>query len=196
MPYDRPLRDPGPIRLSGRERPRPAPARHDTSPVVPAQAPARPPVHAPVHARQQPTAPAAAPAAPPSPGETAAARMRRSIERARSRQLCEWFELDRLCARPRCRRAGGCRGEPSACLRTGLAQAPAAVAELARRIQEAQQQGLDMEAAFEELADCHDVFFAWTAGLAAAASRSAGAHRRTRQPAPRPPRARRKSGAV
>ena len=173
MPHDRPLRDPGPIRLSGRERPRPAPAPRPATAAAPASAPILPPTSAPASAsRQPPAAPAAAPGLPP-------------IERARARELCQWFELDRLCIRQRCRRAGACRGEPVACLRAGLAQAPAALAEFARRLLQAQADGLDAETAFEQLADYHDVFFAWTAGLAAC--RPDGGHRRTKPQSPHAP---------
>jgi hypothetical protein len=183
MPY-RPYRDQGPIRLSARERKRPAPARNDAAQAAPVQASVQAPVQPQLQAPRRPAAPAAAPLPPPSPGEAAAARARRTIERARTRELCEWFELHRLCARQRCRRAAGCRGEPVACLRMGLAQAPAALVEFARRLRAAQEDSLGVEAAFEELADYHEVLFAWTAGLAAAAPRQHGARRR---PTPQSP---------
>jgi hypothetical protein len=118
-----------------------------------------------------PAAAAAAACAPPLPAEAAAARQWRQIERESLRELCELLELHRRCGRRRCRRARDCRGEAAACLRAGLAHAPAALAEFVGQFRQARADGLGLEDAFEELADFHDVCFAWTAGLAAGSRR-------------------------
>ena len=94
------------------------------------------------------------------------------LERQRWRHACDWLELFRICRQARCRHAGRCRGEPVACLRAGVRQAPQPARDFVRAMMQAQELGLPFEEAFEDLADCHDGYFGWLAGLAAAGQRS------------------------
>ena len=105
------------------------------------------------------------------PGYTPSGEQHRAV-RARWRDACDWLELFRICRQARCRHAGRCRGDPVACLRAGVRQAPEPAREFVRRMMQAQDQGLSFEEAFEDLADCHDGYFGWLAGLAAARQRS------------------------
>ena len=95
----------------------------------------------------------------------------RSAERAAWRHACDWLELHHLCANARCRRAGRCHGEPMACFRAAVPLVPEAARQFVRRMIEGQELGLDFEEAFEGAADFHDGWFAWIAGLQAAADR-------------------------
>jgi hypothetical protein len=92
--------------------------------------------------------------------------------RARWRNACDWLELFRICRQARCRHAGRCRGEPVGCLRAGVRHAPQPARDFVRAMMQAQDQGLSFEEAFEDLAELHDGYFGWLAGLAAARQRS------------------------
>jgi hypothetical protein len=117
------------------------------------------------------SAAAVSPPAPPAqPSVKAAGRAAEAIaaERERWRHACDWLELFCICRRQSCRRAAHCRGEPTACLRAGVQQAPEPAREFVRRMMQAQELGLPFDEAFEDAADCHDGYFGWLAGLAAA----------------------------
>jgi hypothetical protein len=106
-----------------------------------------------------------------NPGYTPSGEQHR-VARARWRHACDWLELFRICRQVRCRHAGRCRGEPVACLRAGVRRAPKPAREFVLRMMQAQDQGVPFEEAFEDLADHHDGYFGWLAGLAAARQRS------------------------
>ena len=59
-----------------------------------------------------------------------------------------------------------------ACLRAGVRRAPQPAREFVLRMMQAQDQGVPFEEAFEDLAEHHDGYFGWLAGLAAARQRS------------------------
>jgi hypothetical protein len=118
-----------------------------------------------------------APSAPaPSTRPASSAPPRRStppgapprLDQRRSREISDALELFRACRSARCRHAERCRGEPVACLRSGLEHAPDALHEFARSLISAQNEGLSFEDAFEDAADFHDYYFCWLAGLHAA----------------------------
>jgi hypothetical protein len=89
-------------------------------------------------------------------------------ERWRSREISDCLELFRSCRKVHCQRAGRCRGEPVACVRAGLEQAPDSIRELARSLMSAQAEGLSVEDAFEDAVDYHENYFCWVGGLQAA----------------------------
>jgi hypothetical protein len=150
-----------------------APAPEKREPVLPAPSPPAAQQRSPDGAQRHPGQPsmpipdfaALNPGYPPS-GEP-----HRAV-RARWRNACDWLELFRICRRACCRHAGRCRGEPVACLRAGVRRAPQPARDFVRSMMQAQQQGVPFEEAFEDLADCHDGYFGWLAGLAAARQRS------------------------
>jgi hypothetical protein len=95
----------------------------------------------------------------------------RAAHRYRWREVCDCLELFRICGTARCRRAECCRGDPVACLRTGVRHAPE-MGDFARDLLQAQDEGLDFEAAFEDALEEHqECYFAWIAGINAARSR-------------------------
>ncbi len=94
-----------------------------------------------------------------------------AAERAIWRHGCNWLELFRLCRRSRCRHAGQCRGEPTACLRAGVQHAPDSVRQFVIGMIKGQELGLSFDEAFEDAADYQDAYFAWVAGLEAAQRR-------------------------
>jgi hypothetical protein len=92
----------------------------------------------------------------------------RLLHRYRWRGVCNALELYRICGTARCRRTECCRGDPVACLRLAVRLAPE-IAEFARELLRAQDDGLSFEAAFEEFLDEHqECYSAWIAGLNAA----------------------------
>jgi hypothetical protein len=105
---------------------------------------------------------------PPTSADAGRALAAISAERACWRHACDWLELFRICWQARCRHAARCRGEPMACLRAGVQHAPEPAREFVRRMMQAQELGLPFDEAFEDAADCHDGYFSWLAGLAAA----------------------------
>jgi hypothetical protein len=68
----------------------------------------------------------------------------------------------------RCRRVGGCRGNPEACLRSGAPLAPQPVRTSVRMMMQAKEQGLTVEEAMEDAEEYQDAYSAWIAGLSAA----------------------------
>jgi hypothetical protein len=101
-------------------------------------------------------------------------------ERSRWRHACNWLALFRLCRHARCRHAGRCRGEPMACLRTGVEHAPDTVRQFVISMMQAQDMGVSFEEAFEETTDYHDAYLAWVAALQAAQRNERKSSRRAR----------------
>ena len=150
-----------------------APAQEKREPVLPAPSPPAAQQRSPDGAQRHPGQPSLPipDFAALNPGYPPSGEQHRAV-RARWRDACDWLELFRICRRACCRHAGRCRGEPMACLRAGVRHAPQAAREFVRAMMQAQDQGLSFEEAFEDLADCHDGYFGWLAGLAAARQRS------------------------
>jgi hypothetical protein len=95
----------------------------------------------------------------------------RLLHRYRWREVCNALELFRICGTARCRRTQHCRGDPVACLRSGVQHAPE-VAEFSCAMLHGQDEGLNFEDAFEEALDKHpEAYDAWISGLSAGCSR-------------------------
>jgi hypothetical protein len=107
--------------------------------------------------------------APPASASAAGANPQEElVGLSRVRHACNWFGLFHLCARTRCRKARGCRGNPVSCLREGAPRAPAAVRALVRHMLESQDRGLSFDEAMDELADGQFVAYeCWIAGIQA-----------------------------
>jgi hypothetical protein len=69
----------------------------------------------------------------------------------------------------RCRKAKSCRGDPRRCLREQLPRVPDTALRLVDGLIEALDEGLDIDAAAEEVAEFEDAFIAWREGLRFAA---------------------------
>jgi hypothetical protein len=92
----------------------------------------------------------------------------RVAQRAVFRHACDWLDLHHLCANARCRKAKSCRGEPMACLRVGVAQAPESARTFVRLMIEGKELGLSFEEAMDDAEEFQDGWAAWIAGLKAA----------------------------
>jgi len=164
----------------------PPPARAALPELPPEARPDLPPEEPSRKSSPEPIAPAPFEPAGLCPGDPATAEQIVRAERWHWRHACNWLELFRLCGQTRCRHASRCRGEPVRCLHAGVPHVPQSARLFVERMMKAKELGLSFEEAFDDVAEHHDGYFAWLAGLRAVAPSQA--------PAP-PPTAARRRGA-